>query len=366
MLEESRRQMDDSCTKTVDDPVLRARQLLDATRMHGTLPFSILARHAFIGVAFLKSMVARNILDVDDVNRFMTSIHTVATDLVQHMADLSSGRMKQDAFLSQYGHLRPGTYDILSARYDETPQAYLGHAGRKAISHPPFILDDRKKTALEKQLAREGFLITADALFDYISTAISAREEAKFIFTRGISDALVAIAEWGDAGGIARNDISFLRIENILEHCDDPQKTSEITDKARIDHKITRALHLPHLIVEPDDIDVVRPLRGTPNFITDISVTARSHHLSGYEVTSLDGRIVLIESADPGFDWIFSHNIAALITKYGGANSHMAIRCAEFGLPAAIGCGEKIFDELVQASVIELNCAVRSVRPADG
>ena len=25
------------------------------------------------------------------------------------------------------------------------------------------------------------------------------------------------------------------------------------------------------------------------------------------------------------FDWIFSHNIGGLITKFGGANSHMAI-----------------------------------------
>ena len=48
------------------------------------------------------------------------------------------------------------------------------------------------------------------------------------------------------------------------------------------------------------------------------------------ETNSLRNKIVLIEGADPGFDWIFSQNIAGLITKYGGANSHMAIRSAEF------------------------------------
>ena len=52
----------------------------------------------------------------------------------------------------------------------------------------------------------------------------------------------------------------------------------------------------------------------------------------------------MIESADPGYDWIFTHDIKGLITKYGGAASHMAIRCAEFNLPAAIGSGE-IFDD---------------------
>ena len=39
-------------------------------------------------------------------------------------------------------------------------------------------------------------------------------------------------------------------------------------------------------------------------------------------------------------DYLFSKNIGGLITCYGGANSHMAIRCAELGIPAVIGCGE--------------------------
>ena len=34
-----------------------------------------------------------------------------------------------------------------------------------------------------------------------------------------------------------------------------------------------------------------------------------------------------------------------LVTQYGGANSHMAIRCAELGIPAVIGAGEKSFEE---------------------
>jgi len=44
---------------------------------------------------------------------------------------------------------------------------------------------------------------------------------------------------------------------------------------------------------------------------------------------------------------------------YGGANSHMAIRSAEFGLPAAIGIGEARYKELVDASLVELNCRQR-------
>jgi phosphoenolpyruvate-protein kinase (PTS system EI component) len=78
---------------------------------------------------------------------------------------------------------------------------------------------------------------------------------------------------------------------------------------------------------------------------------------------ALSGKIILIENADPGFDWIFSQPIAGLITKYGGANSHMAIRCAEFGIPAAIGCGEQRFESLLDASQILLDCAAGLINP---
>jgi phosphohistidine swiveling domain-containing protein len=76
----------------------------------------------------------------------------------------------------------------------------------------------------------------------------------------------------------------------------------------------------------------------------------------------LKGKIILVENADPGYDWIFVHQIGGIITKYGGVASHMAIRAAEFGLPAAIGCGDKIFETLRDAKVVELDCSSKKVR----
>ncbi len=69
----------------------------------------------------------------------------------------------------------------------------------------------------------------------------------------------------------------------------------------------------------------------------------------------------MIENADPGYDWIFSRKIKGLITQYGGANSHMAIRCAELNLPAAIGCGEKKFEELKRSKMIEIDCLLHTI-----
>ena len=71
---------------------------------------------------------------------------------------------------------------------------------------------------------------------------------------------------------------------------------------------------------------------------------------------------MLITQADPGYDWLFGQGIAGLVTLFGGANSHMAIRSAEFGLPAAIGVGENTYRKLLTASVIELSPANRILR----
>jgi hypothetical protein len=41
----------------------------------------------------------------------------------------------------------------------------------------------------------------------------------------------------------------------------------------------------------------------------------------------------------------------------------MAIRCAEFGIPAAIGCGEQRFEVFLSAHQILLDCAAGFINP---
>ena len=76
----------------------------------------------------------------------------------------------------------------------------------------------------------------------------------------------------------------------------------------------------------------------------------------------MKNKIVLLESGEPGYDWIFTKNIAGLITKYGGVASHMSIRSAEFGLPAAIGCGD-IFDKIKNEPHVFLDCETGKIVP---
>jgi hypothetical protein len=377
LLRESLRSLMDRCLKAQGDGILglldRTRaldgkgelvHLLDQCRTEGVEPFAQLARHAFIGMTLLKSLVTRGALSPEDADLFLQSNQTVAGEFVHDLHAVSIGLKSREDFLARYGHLRPGTYDILSHRYDEQPELYLGRHCHAPEPHPPFKLNAKARHAIESLLAETGLALSTEQLLAYILEAVAAREEAKFNFTRNLSNALSALVLWGESLGLEREDVSFLSIDDILAH-PDRARAHDLVAAGRERFARTSIIRLPHLLTEPDDIDVVRLPLGRPTFITSKTANAATVRLAADAVGDIDGRIVLIESADPGYDWIFSYGIAGLVTKYGGANSHMAIRCAEFGLPAAIGCGERLFNILAKGRAIELNCAASTVRVVD-
>ena len=71
----------------------------------------------------------------------------------------------------------------------------------------------------------------------------------------------------------------------------------------------------------------------------------------------MDGKIILIKNADPGYDYIFNYKIKGLITMYGGSNSHMAIRCLELNLPAAIGVGKLNYENILLSEKLLMDCS---------
>ena len=122
--------------------------------------------------------------------------------------------------------------------------------------------------------------------------------------------------------------------------------------------KINELIKLPSLILDKSNLFVAPYQVNLPNFITKKKTEGEGAQLKMNELSKkLDNKIVFIENADPGYDWIFSYKIKGLVTKYGGINSHMSIRCAELSLPAVIGCGEQIYSELIKKKNIHIDCS---------
>jgi glutamine kinase len=345
-------------------------KLISDTIQNGTIPFSILARHGFIAKTILQSLYNIYIITKDEYNQFLSSIQTVASDLVDDMTALHLGELNHAEFMSRYGHLRPRTYDITSKRYDQMSDFSSGSLlskHKKKIDSFRFskIQINKINELLEKNNFNE---FKADDLLNYIREATIAREYAKFVFTRSVSDMLEIIANFSEKNGLTREEISHVPINSILEivkssgekSIEEQLRNISILENEK--HQVSLSIRLPQLLTDQQGIHIVPFQVSHPNFITQKKVTALCIILqSDIDKHSLEDKIVVIESADPGFDWIFSQKIAGLITKYGGTNSHMAIRCAEFNIPAAIGCGEQRFESIIKSSKVRLDCAAQLI-----
>ncbi len=340
----------------------------------GTEPFAVLARHGFIARTLLLSLVARGALSAGDVARFQAGVRTVAGDLVDDMRRLQAGVLSREEFMLRYGHLRPGTYDILSPRYDQMQDfATSGGAsqGEPAGSPSVFEPDARQRAAIDTLLSDENLYgVDCDRLLAYCAAAIAGREYGKFVFTRSVSAMLELIANFGERHGLSREEMSHVPAGQLIDValCSADASVEErlraVAQREAERHALTAAIRLPQVLFDEAGVHVVPFQVSQPNFITNLKVTADLICLDARQFASeLKGRIVLIENADPGYDWIFAQRIAGLVTKYGGANSHMAIRCAEFGIPAAIGCGEQRFEAFLQVRQLSLDCSAGLITP---
>lgn len=336
---------------------------LDTCRDHGALPFAEVARHAFIAESLLRSAVEREALSDERAEAFRASVKTVLGELRADLASVHCGAASLEDWLTRYGHLRPGTFDVTSRPYRDRADLLSG-ATRVAAAGEPFRPRPEELRRLDC-LAREGGLTVGGAeLFRYARAAIHGREHAKFVFSRWVSASLEALAAWGVERGFSREDLAHLERRDF--EAGDRVSTDRLRERIqerRALRRMERCLRLPPVVKHPDDLLVVREV-AVPTFVTRQSVVARPCRVGPQTEGSvgIDGHVVCIESADPGFDWIFTHRPRALVTRWGGANSHMAIRCREAGLPAALGVGEQRFEHIVAASQVELRCGEGLVR----
>jgi hypothetical protein len=278
--------------------------------------------------------------------------------------------------MEKYGHLRPGTYDITSLRYDERTDLFMqvqASQGSQRLEH--FELLPHEAHGLNQLLHEVGISsLDASRLIEYARRAITGREWGKFVFTRNLSDALESLLRWGECEGLSRDDLSFLPWseltavlrEPLLDYAD--RCFIGKAEEGRCALRAAQALKLGYLLRGVRDMYVVPLYRSIANYIGSGRVEAPVQVLNGRSTgnVKLFGKIACIENADPGFDWIFSKGIKGLITKFGGTNSHMAIRCAEFGLPAAIGCGEQMYRRMSTCGTALLDCDGKRLRPVYG
>lgn len=323
------------------------KDMLDKCQEWGTIPFTTVARLAFIAKALLQSLQHIGVITPAELDIIMSSFSTVATELAH-----DSSIMGREEFMGKYGHLRSGAYNVEEKRYADTPDFNPSSLNTKRP-----VIPEETKNKINTFLLSSPLNINFGGLYRFAQISFSAREYFKFVYTHTLSNTLELIKEKGNTFGLSPKELSYLNIEDILNLSKNFH--NKITTKKQ-ESELWSSIILPPLIFSPKDFWVVSSLESKPNFITSKAIEGDITVLENTSDT-IEDKIVFIESADPGYHWIFSKGIKGLVTKYGGMGSHMAICCAEFGIPAAIGCGE-LYDKLKLRSNITLDCTNRSIK----
>ncbi|WP_236789899.1 PEP-utilizing enzyme [Amycolatopsis sp. GM8] len=345
-------------TRPAEFSLSHLEYLLTTCRRRGTLPFSGLARAAFVATSMVRSLVELGVLTATEADALLGSANTVSTVLLHDFATLT-----RDEFLARYGHLRPGSYDILSPRYDEAPDLYFdwSREAPPASASTQFEPSAEQLRAIRELLVSHSLPGSPERLLEFVAQAVAAREYSKLHFTRFLSEILVEVARAGARLGFTPDDMSYLTISALCDsRSADRRYISELVRAGKERHEMTEILCAPAVLTDPAELTTFVAGNGAANFVTQSRVIARVADVAaGDDPTDA---IAAISAADPGYDWIFTKRVKGLLTAFGGANSHMAIRALELGIPAAIGVGKEQFEQWQRAGVLEIDAGNRMVR----
>ncbi|MCB0319136.1 MAG: hypothetical protein KDD56_10310, partial [Bdellovibrionales bacterium] len=253
-------------------------------------------------------------------------------------------------------------------RYDEAFDSYFSGTKLTSSLHTQFSLTEEQKNKINSKIKENGLNVNVESLFAFFRKAIEGREYGKFMFTRNLSDAFLYLEELGQRVGVSREELSHLdfKVVKDLYSCLSHEDLNLIFRRdiaANISsYKMAQAIRLPNLIAHEDHVYDFFLSGVEPNFVTRGKVTEIIVIEEDLHCLDLNNKIVFIKGADPGYDWIFSRDIGGLVTMYGGANSHMAIRCAELNIPAVIGCGEQNYKLWSKSKCLEIDCSNKQVR----
>lgn len=329
--------------------------LIEDCKRHGTLPFAGAARLAFVATNMMNSLISVGVLKEYEVEEFYKSLNTVTGQMLTDWSLLPI-----NGFVEKYGHLRPGTFDIRNPSYRDNIDLYFEEIKIQDFDDNLYSTCFSKlATKINHSSALDDLGISSIDFLTFVADAVKAREEIKFSYSRNISMVLDLIAEISRSLGMSTEDAANFKIDTFLEAYRKSLDLKEQLEKdaavSIVEYEITSHTWLPPLILSSDDV-LAFEVQGThPNFVTQKSIQGDLFEITSGK-TSLENKIILIERADPGFDWIFTKKIAGFITCYGGANSHMAVRAKELNIPAAVGVGLQIYQKLRLSRSVYLDC----------
>ena len=335
-------------------------ELIEAMRNYCSPGYTRQERCEFIAKGFCNSLVEEGYLKREDIDAFRLSLDTVSSCFKKDFEDYASGKLSWQDFDSKYGHLRISICDIRAHSYRklysnlETVRDYEP-ARRKRVSK------ELDRSVIEKALSESKLNVDVDKLISFINGSSELADSYRFEYAKSIGLLLDIIARLGELIGIDKEDMSYLEIQDLDAYHSRDSYVMTIDARRNMYHAYSY-LVLPDVIINVGDIDVIDIDEEIPDYLTDGCVSGDvAYYDEGHDI-DVAGKIVLLSKVTLAYDWIFTKDIKGIITKKDTKDSRIAKRCRELNIPAALGCGEKLFNTILLMKSVELDCGKRKIR----
>jgi len=352
-----------SIKKTNLSHIQKIFYLIYDCKTYGTLPFAGIARCAFMSKSILDSLYNEGFLKLKEIENFNMSIETVSTKINnEFISSLKKNNFKD--FILKYGHLRPSMYSILNKNYKENFRNYFSinytNYKKKKIN---LKISNKRKNIINNFFKENKLSFSFEDFIKFAKKSIENRENSKLIFSKSIDEIFINLKKLALEINIDYKNFEHLDIKLIKNSFNNlsQEKLRNLilrNIKKNKEHYIfAKNIKTPDVITSTKNFDYFDEISSKENYVTEKNILGDMIELKKISnLEKLKDKIILIESADPGYDFIFSYNIKGLITKYGGKNSHMAIRCNELNLPSIIGVGEKTYRSFINSKKIYIDC----------
>lgn len=338
--------------------------LIHSCKKFGTLPFAGIARCAFISKSIFDSLVENKIIEKDELKNFYLSLNTISKEINN---DFINSKKKGDfkKFLKDYGHLRPSTYSISIDNYKDNFKYYFSNKKKDLgiKKYKRFSFSERKIKKINNLFKKNDLSISFEDFIKFAKNSIEHRERAKLTFSKSIDHIFINLKKLAKEIKLDYRDFEHLDIDIIIKSVTILQQEKlkktivENIRKNKNYYNFSKLIKTPDVILSNKHFDSFYEDMTRENYITENEISSEIIFFDHKEnFNKFNNKIVVIENADPGYDFLFSYQIKGIITKYGGANSHMSIRCMELNLPSIIGIGEKNFNYLKNFKKIYINC----------
>ena len=308
------------------------------------IPFSHHARLAFIYFSQLNNFVENEILSIKEKQDIMSNLNTVSTNFSDDLLRIKKGTLSYSNFQKIYGHVRPNTYDINSKSISEKGNDFvdflLENIDNKNVKNSEDYDLSIILKKIDEYLIKRNYSLDANEWFEMFQNSITARENSKFLYSKAVDLTLNQIKESKE---INRTDKQNLDFSHLVKE-NKPKFTKNLPK-----------LELPDAIFSSNDFLFYENFNTKPNYIGDKVIKGNIQLAGEGSNHLLNSKIVILPNADPGWDWVFNLPIIGLVTKYGGPNSHMAIRAAEKNITSVFGVGDELFIKISDSKFIEID-----------